>query len=121
MINKAAQPDPDRSRFYMRKSIFALCLLAISSLACVVSAASTTPAQITPPQPDAAPTPAMRQAVVTAAEAVNVRERATEHSKDIGDLYRGKIVFVVECSGGWARLADGRGWVKARYIGIFCR
>ena len=66
------------------------------------------------------------QAIVSASRSVNIRLDATEHSRDIGDLYHAQIVYVTKCYSGWAWIRQGvdypSGWVKADYLnGGICK
>lgn len=112
----------------MIRVFFALCLLSITSLSCLYSAAiSPTPLQTAQPpsksfilqdHPAAAPTP-IRSALVTASRSVNIRAGASEHFADVGDLWHGARVIILDCQQGWAKTPEG--WVKGIYLGGICQ
>ena len=101
-----------------------LVILVLASIACSINLAPVQQVIIAPQVVEALPTPSpapfpLRRAVVTASRSVNIREEATEHSRDLGELYNGKTVWVAGCSEGWADIMIG--WVNARYLGGICK
>lgn len=102
--------------------MFLSVILTVVSLACSLSMESVTtvsPTTTVAPSPMTTVTATSQRAQVTAFEAVNIRKNATVYSDDVGDLYRGAIVYVLECKDGWARIATG--WVNGYYLGGVCR
>ena len=110
----------------MKRLIF---LLAGLLVACNYSAAMIPPVSLLPTNPPtllvvhqappaAAPTP-IRSALVTASRSVNIRAGASEHFPDVGDLYHGARVIILDCQQGWARTPEG--WVKGVYLGGICQ
>ena len=109
----------------MRKIYLLLSLLVVLSWACAFSVEAPQVVSgsgiSTPSEKNAtgleSSTPTVAQ--VTAFEAVNIRKNATADSDDVGDLYSGAIVYVLECRNGWARISAG--WVNGYYLGGVCR
>lgn len=103
---------------------YVISVIIVVSLACTVQLVPThlkalaVPTQEISPKPHPAPTP-IRQTIVTASRSVNIREDASEHSKDIGDLWHGDAVIVVGCSGDWAKIGENM-YVKSDYLGGIC-
>lgn len=54
--------------------------------------------------------------VVTKYENLNVRSGQSMDSKIVGELIRGRSYEFSETSGNWYKLADGRGYVSAKFI-----
>jgi uncharacterized protein YgiM (DUF1202 family) len=104
-----------------------IAILVILSVACTVQLVPIqrevleVPTQGISKKPHPAPTPPVfRQAAyVTAERSVNVREKATEHSRDVGDLWRGEVVIVVGCFSDWAKIGTNQ-YVKSDYLGGIC-
>ena len=112
----------------MKPILFFLLSLILASLACVQPVPNSHTAPSTPPAPRqarpvttpiAAPTP-MRQAMVSALRSVNIRTDATEHSRDVGDLFNGQVVIVIGCKSGWAQIGEYQ-FVKGYYLGGICK
>jgi len=107
----------------MKTALF-FCLLVALSLSCTFPLAPLTPPltpltpPLTSPEPAPAPTPRVVMTTVTAARSVNIREKATVHSDDIGDLWHGQVVYVSRCDDGWARIPEG--WVNSYYLDGVC-
>ena len=100
--------------------------IVLASIGCVSSVVSI-PAPASPPlavsilassNPAPAPTPRVVMTTVTAARSVNIREKATEHSDVLGNLWHGEVVYVSRCSGKWARIREG--WVNSYYLDGVC-
>ena len=95
-------------------------LLALSSLACVMS---VIPAQLSlaPATATLQPTDtANRQARVTAAETLYIRIDHSYTAKIVGYFMNGESVVVYECWGVWARVGSAR-WVNSLYLEPSCK
>ena len=108
-----------------------LCLVAISSLACTMTAVpaaiSASPQNATrPPFSSLQNAPKMptatiyHSAAVIALEALNIRTGPGIQFGTIGYLLTGASVTVFECAGDWARIGAGR-WVNSYYLSVRCK
>jgi hypothetical protein len=109
----------------MTRIILAVCLLALSVLACTLQLSPVQQVMIAPQlvaevsTPAAAPTPVLSAQVT--AKTLNIRTAATYHSPASKEyLSEGQTVIILECKNGFARIGAGR-WVRAYFLNRGCQ
>ena len=114
----------------MKRAVVSMLLMVVMSMSCNLSkapanadimaptVAATVQIPTLPACCSSAPTP-VRSARVIASRSVNIREYASEHSRDVGDLYYNETILVIDCQDGWVKMGNHQ-WVKAKYLSIDC-
>lgn len=116
----------------MKRLIYFLCLLTMTTLACGVSAPSqaqptpltsaTAENTFTPPILPLEKPSKMQNGygtTVTAEKWLYVRSSASHYAEVVGYLMNGEYVVVYECRGTWGRVGTGR-WVNTLYLERSC-